>query len=186
MKYPSPPVAAALLGCALSLPALGHEEDHAHGTAADVQARLNGFQEVPSVSTFARATFNADVDRGAKLITWQLRYDALEGEVQQAHLHFAQRGVNGGIVVFLCSNLDNGPAGTPLCPGPHSGMLSGSITPNDVSPDIAATQPAITQGIAPGQFNEMVRALNAGALYVNVHSTRWPTGEVRAQLQPGR
>ena len=184
MKNPSALIAAALLGGALPPAALANDDDHHHGGAAEVQARLNGFQEVPSVSTFARATFSADVDRSARLITWRLRYDGLEGDVQQAHIHFAQRGVNGGIVVFLCSNLGNGPAGTPLCPGPRSGMLTGSITPDDVSPDPAG--PAALQGIAPGQFNEMVRALNFGALYVNVHSTQWPGGEVRAQLQPGR
>jgi hypothetical protein len=27
-------------------------------------------------------------------------------------------GTNGGIAVFLCANLGNGPAGTQLCPAP--------------------------------------------------------------------
>ena len=35
----------------------------------------------------------------------------LEGDVQQAHVHFGKRAVNGGISFFLCSNLGNGPAG---------------------------------------------------------------------------
>ena len=32
------------------------------------------------------------------------------------------------------------------------------------------------------EFDELVRALRNEALYVNLHSTRWPGGELRAQL----
>lgn len=173
--------AAAVLGGALPLPALAH--DPGHGTHVhELRARLEGYQEVPAVSTAARASFRATVDHPSKLITWRLSYADLGGDVQQAHIHFAQRGVNGGITVFLCTNLGNGPAGTPLCPGPRSGMLTGSITPNDVSPAIPATQGAVTQGLGSGEFDEFVEALHNKALYVNVHSTLWPGGEVRAQL----
>ena len=34
-------------------------------------------------------------------MTYTLRYSDLEGQIRQAHIHFAQKGVNGGIVVFL-------------------------------------------------------------------------------------
>jgi hypothetical protein len=44
-------------------------------------------------------------------VAWQLSYADLEGAVTQSHIHFAQRGVNGAIIVFLCSNLGNGPGG---------------------------------------------------------------------------
>ena len=174
-------IAAAALGCAMPLLAVAQELGHDH-SADHVQARLNGYQEVPSVSTSARATFRASVDDSSKTIRWRLSYTGLEGDVQQAHIHFAQRHVNGGITVFLCTNLANGPAGTPTCPGTRTGTLTGTITPADVSPNIPATLAAITQGIGTGQFNELVRALRNEALYVNVHSTRWPSGELRAQL----
>ena len=174
-------IAAAVMAGALPLLALAHDPGHDHG-ANDLRVRLEGYQETPAVSTAARATFRAEVDAGSRVISWRLSYADLEGDVQQSHIHFGQRGVAGGISVFLCTNLGNGPAGTPLCPGPRSGMLTGTITPNDVSPNIPATQGAIAQGIGPGEFDELVRALRNEALYVNVHSTRWPTGEVRAQL----
>jgi CHRD domain len=38
------------------------------------------------------------------------------------------------------------------------------------------------QGIAAGEFDEFVRAVRAGATYVNIHSVNRPTGEIRAQL----
>ena len=40
------------------------------------------------------------------------------------------------------------------------------------------------QGIDPGQFDELAAALRSGTTYVNVHSTKYPVGEIRAQLHP--
>jgi hypothetical protein len=146
-------------------------------------ADLSGFQEVPAVSTGASATFTADVSKDGQSISWELTYGGLEGAVQQSHIHFGQRGVNGGISVFLCTNLGNGPAGTQPCP--QSGTISGTITAADVSPNIPATAGARTQGIDTGQYDELVRAIDNGKAYANVHSTTWPGGEIRAQLNEG-
>ena len=58
------------------------------------------------------ATLRASQDE----IAYRLSYSALTGNVTQAHIHFGQAAVNGGISAFLCSNLGNGPAGTQACP----------------------------------------------------------------------
>lgn len=81
-----------------------------------VRAQLVGFQEVPALSTPAGGQFKAVIDEDSGVITYTVSYENLVGLVQQAHIHFGQKGVNGGISVFLCSNLGNGPAGTPECP----------------------------------------------------------------------
>ena len=36
--------------------------------------------------------------------------------------------------------------------------------------------------VAAGRFDELVRAIRSGTTYVNVHSTLYPGGEIRAQL----
>ena len=41
--------------------------------------------------------------------------------------------------------------------------------------------PAV-QGIAPGEFDELVKALRAGVAYANVHTDLHPGGEIRGQL----
>jgi CHRD domain len=146
-----------------------------------ISGNMTGYQEVPSVSTGATARFTAEVNKDGDAISWQLSYSGLEGTVQQSHIHFGQVGVNGGISVFLCTNLGNGPAGTQACP--QSGTISGTITAADVSPAIPATAAARTQGIDTGQFDELARAIDAGSAYANVHSTTWPGGEIRAQLK---
>ncbi|HUE82230.1 MAG TPA: CHRD domain-containing protein [Pyrinomonadaceae bacterium] len=142
---------------------------------------LTGYEEVPAVSTGANGEFQARISNDETQIQWELKYSDLEGAVQQAHIHFGQKGVNGGITVFLCTNLGNGPAGIQPCP-PAPATISGTITAADVSPDIPATQAARTQGINTGEIGELIDAIRAGATYVNVHSTMWPGGEIRSQI----
>lgn len=156
------------------------------GGFRNLRARLSGFNEVPAVSTVARASFHARINDN-QTIDYELKYSDLEGAVQQAHIHFGQKGVNGGITVFLCTNLGNGPANSDTsqpCP-PSPATVTGTITPDEVSPNIPATAAARTQGIDTAEFAELVRAIRAGVTYANVHSTKWPGGEVRDQIGSG-
>lgn len=137
---------------------------------------LTGYEETPSaVSTTGNGTFNAVISTDASRIDWELSYNDLEGAVQQAHIHFGQLSVTGPISVFLCTNLGNGPAGTQPCPAPPA-TISGSIVAADV------TNLANERGISAGQLDELIKAIRAGATYVNIHSTRWPGGEIRSQI----
>lgn len=142
---------------------------------------LVGYNEVPAVSTTGNGTFNARISNDESRIDWELSYSDLEGAVQQAHIHIGNKGVNGGISVFLCTNLGNGPAGTQPCPAPPA-TISGTIVAADVSPNIPATAAARTQGLNTGEIDELIQAMRAGATYVNVHSTLWPGGEIRSQI----
>lgn len=135
---------------------------------------LNGYEEVPAVSTTGNASFRAELGPFGNVVNWELTYLSLEGSIQQAHIHFGQRGVNGGISVFLCTNLGNGPAGTQPCPAPPA-TIRGTFGSADV------VGPA-GQGIAAGQLDELLRAMRAGQTYANIHSTTWPGGEVRSQI----
>jgi CHRD domain len=138
-----------------------------------LSATLSGYQEVPSISTTGTADFTADVSQDGQSVSWQMTYSGIEGNVLQSHIHFGQKGVNGGISVFLCTNLGNGPAGTQSCP--QQGTISGTFGPSNV------IGPA-TQGIAAGQWDELLRAIDAGKAYANIHSSTWTGGEIRAQL----
>jgi hypothetical protein len=146
-----------------------------------VRADLVGFQEVPALSTVAHGRFRAMVDTEANTITWKLSYDALEGTVTQSHVHFGQTSVNGGISFFLCTNLGNGPAGTQTCPPPPA-EITGVITADLVIGPGAAPPEPPGQGIEPGAFAEIAAAIRNGTAYANVHSSKWPGGEIRGQL----
>jgi hypothetical protein len=140
--------------------------------------RLRGFEEVPAIATRAGGRFTATVNEDQTEIEYTLRYRLLEGAVTQAHIHLGQEHVNGGIMVFLCSNLGNGPAGTQACPPGNSAtetVVTGTI---DASNIIAVN----AQGVAAGEMFTLQRAIRQGVAYVNVHSTLFPGGEIRGQL----
>src|SRR5689334_6053682 len=75
------------------------------------RAKLEGSQEVPVVITTGEGAFKVTINKEETSFDFELSYEGLEGgNVQQAHIHVGQRNVNGGIVIFLCTNL-NPPAG---------------------------------------------------------------------------
>jgi len=141
-------------------------------------ANLVGYEETPSsISTAGNGRFDALIRNDDTEIVYQLSYSDLEGAVLQAHIHFGQRRTSGGIAVFFCTNLGNGPAGTQACPASPA-TITGTIVAADV------IGPA-GQGISAGEFQELVRAIRAGATYANVHTSLVQSGEIRGQIRPG-
>ena len=146
------------------------------GSSGLIHEELSGYEEAPlALSTSGHGTFRAMVtDAG---IEYQLTYADTVGTVSQAHIHFGAVGQTGGISVFLCTNLGNGPAGTQTCPA--AGEVTGTIVPTDV------IGPA-GQGIAATEYDELLAAIRAGTAYVNVHSSTYGPGEIRGQIESGR
>jgi hypothetical protein len=139
------------------------------------QVRLSGFNEDPLVlSTTGNGRFKLRIDVDKQEARYELSYSALEGDVTQAHIHIGGRSQSGGIALFLCTNQGNGPAGTQPCPAAPA-TITGTLVPANV------IGPA-GQGVAAGEFNEVVTAIRLGFAYVNVHSAKYPAGEIRAQL----
>ena len=137
-----------------------------------VSAVLSGFNEVPAISTAGNGLFRAVITSGS--IQYTLFYADLEGLVEQAHIHFGQAGVNGGVSAFLCSNLDSPPAGTPACPA--SGAVSGTITADSIIGPSG-------QGIDSGELEELIAAIRSGFTYVNVHTDLHSPGEIRGKIE---
>jgi hypothetical protein len=142
---------------------------------------LTGYEEVPALSTPGNGEFRTSISRSRDEIRYTLSFRDTESPVTQAHIHFENRTNNGPIVVFLCTNLGNGSPGTQACPA-GGGTITGTITPADISAS-AASAGAVAAGIGVGEFDEFVRAIRAGATYVNVHTEVRQGGEIRAQLE---
>ena len=136
-----------------------------------IHARLSGYGEVPAISTSGTGDFTAKINRDETEFEFELTYENLEGTLTTAaHIHLGQPNVNGGVSVFFC-----GGGGRPACPN-TSGTVTGTATVTDV---IGPTG----QGIAPGEFAELLRAIRAGATYVNVHTNKHPGGEIRGEVK---
>ena len=141
-----------------------------NGGAKKARGHLNGYEEVPSVSTNGHGTFKAEINRETNVITFELKYADLSGPAAAAHVHFGQRSVNGGVSAFLC-----GGSTKPACPTGTGATITGTIAAADV------VGPA-SQGIAATEIAELLKAMRAGKTYANVHTAAFPGGEIRAQL----
>jgi CHRD domain-containing protein len=128
--------------------------------------RMSSYLEVPSISTGARGSFEAKID--GSTISYKLEYSGLSTAPLFAHIHFGQRSANGGVSAFLC-----GGGGKAACP--TSGTVNGTIVAADV------IGPA-GQGITAGEIAELIAAIRAGRAYANVHTTAFPGGELRGQI----
>jgi len=160
--------AAVALGAALAF---------AQGGFKLLSERLSGLDEVPVISTTGHGEFHARISDDDSTIAYELSYVDMEGSVTQAHIHFGPPNNTGGISVWLCSNLASPPTppGVQPCPS-TAGTISGVIT----AADVVGPTP---QGIEPGALGELIAAIRDGKTYVNVHSTKWPGGEIRAQIE---
>jgi CHRD domain-containing protein len=142
---------------------------------------MDGYQENPSISTTGRGHLELTIDDENQTIDYELSYKNLEGTqpagaVLASHIHLGALHTNGAVEAFLC-----GGGGKPPCPSPE-GTVTGTIMASDIG---QVGPPPPTQGIDRGEptaFAEFVRAMRAGYTYANVHTTRWPGGEIRGQI----
>jgi hypothetical protein len=134
------------------------------------RAKLAGAHETPAISTGASGEFHATLNAAGDTISYELTYEDLEGgNTLFAHVHLGQPDVAGGVMFFLC-----GGGSKPACPN-----VAATVTGTVVAADVIGPN---NQGIAPGQFDEVIRAMRKGLAYANVHTTNFPTGEIRGQL----
>lgn len=159
---------ASVLGASLLLPSLA--------AAERVTAELNAYQSVPALAAKGSGRFVAKIKSKAARIEYRLYYEDLQSRVLQSHIHFGNAWENGGVIAFLCTNGDNAPRpDVPACPQ-GEGMVSGFIEADDI------VGPGGERGIQAGDFDALLEAIDAGAVYVNVHTEAFKAGQIRGQV----
>jgi hypothetical protein len=140
----------------LALTAFGCDDDDTQPAAFG--ASLTAASEVPPNASTATGTASLEYDGNAN-VQYRIDVSGITG-VTAAHVHSGASGANGPVRVTLF----DAPA-----TGPLNGMLAeGSFDTGDV------------QGIS---FEALLDELRAGTAYVNVHTTAYPDGEIRAQIR---
>jgi hypothetical protein len=119
-------------------------------------ATLVGANESPAVSTSAVGQFDATLSAAQDNMTFTLTYTPLAGTMTQANIHRGVAGVNGPIIYWLAN-------------GNVSSAITGCADPTPLGGGC---------GFMASDFSD----LQGGNLYVNLHSSFAPNGEIRGQI----
>ena len=141
--------------------------EDANVVSADVE--MTGDNEVPPVTTnvAGEATFvyeinlNGEPD-GIGFFASVTNPDAVP--ITVAHIHCAAEGANGPVIATLLPLDPNGRTSNVI--RFRGGLVSSALSATDCGTTIS----------------EVIASMNAGNVYVNVHSTDNPSGEVRGQV----
>lgn len=126
-------------------------------------ATMTGSEEVPPKNTQATGSAKFVSSSDGNSMTYRIRVAHING-VTMAHIHSGGIGKNGPIVVALFKSA------TPT--GPMNGPLSqGTITSANL------------EGPLKGKtISDLVKLINDGKAYANVHTQQNPKGEIRGQI----
>ena len=134
------------------------------------EAKLSGAQEVSAVDTPAMGKLKAEFDKAFTEVKIDLEISNLVGTIAGAHLHCARPGANGSVAFGLMN------------PGPLSfdgKRISGTLT----NADFVGADCVPFVGRPVSNIVALAFAMRDGLVYMNVHSSVYPGGEIRGQLQ---
>ncbi|MGC2330372.1 MAG: CHRD domain-containing protein [Candidatus Acidiferrales bacterium] len=132
------------------------------------EAKLSGKNQSPAVETPAHgvATFRLSAD--GKSLSYRLSVTDIDN-VSMAHIHMGPAGQEGPVVAWLY------PSKPPAVvkKGKFTGLLaSGTL--------MAANLAGPLEGKT---IADLVEQIKAGKAYVNVHTEKYPAGEIRGQIE---
>jgi CHRD domain len=130
---------------------------------------LSGNEEVPPKSTQATGSATFAMITDGKSMSYRIRVTNID-KVTTAHIHSGKIGQNGPVVVTL---FQLKATTSPLTTGTvKNGFLSqGTITFANLEGPLKGKQ-----------ISDLVKLINDGNAYVNVHTTQNPKGEIRGQI----
>ncbi len=146
------------------------DDDNGTGT---LKAELSGLNAVPVNMSTGAGEVAVKVTESPASISVTVSYSNLTGNATAAHLHLGNEWENGPIVVPICGTPDR------VCPA--QGMEQTFTFPLTGSAIIPVPAQRFTADVAT-----LMRALEGGVIYVNVHTAAFPNGEIRGQLGRGR
>ena len=127
-------------------------------------ASLSGKNEVPERETKAVGEVIVTISKDESSVHYKVIVANIENVVA-SHFHMAPANANGGVVRGIFQNPNPQPS------GPMNGILAeGDITADNLT------------GALAGNLSGFIDAIRNGNIYVNVHTTAYPGGEIRGQL----
>jgi CHRD domain len=127
-------------------------------------AALHGGNEVPAVVTGSAGTATVTLNTTTGVLTYRVEVYNMPVGTTAGHIHVGAAGVGGPTVI----NFTIPPGGIS-----NDFALTGTATATDLT---------LRQAFGIGSWDDFQQALLLGNMYVNVHSTNNPGGEIRGQL----
>ena len=132
-------------------------------------ARLSGKKVVPPVKTAATGEAAFRLSKDGATLFYILRVSNIENPTA-AHIHLAPAGKNGPPVVVLYP----APGAAKL---PQVGKFTGVVAKGPIfARDLVGP-------LAKKPLKDLMAEIRAGRTYVNVHTKRYPDGEIRGQIR---
>ncbi len=134
------------------------------------EATPTGPQEVPNVTTGGTGKAKVIFDEGFTLVTVDIdiNVNSLMGVILAAHFHCNVANANGPVVLGLVGPLSE-----------VNGKIQGTLTNADFVPDDPC--PAVV-GQPVNNVAALAFAMRNGLIYLNIHTSAVPSGEIRGQL----
>ena len=146
------------------------------GSGKHFSAVLTGDNEVPPVNTDATGKIKLFANPQQNMLDYQLSISDLNGVVTGAHIHKGSIGINGPVVATLKTG--NTFAGASAS---TSGTDGGGSTSTSVSGTITSAD--LKGPLAGKQITDLIRLIEDGKAYVNVHTDQNSNGKIRGQLK---
>ncbi|MFL6331239.1 MAG: CHRD domain-containing protein [Nitrososphaeraceae archaeon] len=141
----------------------------------EFSARLTGDKEVPPVDTDATGRIRLTANSQQDVLDYQLSVSNLNGVATGAHIHRGSAGTNGPIVANLNIRSTFAGASASASAGGGSAMTSTSTGGTITSADLKGP-------LAGKQVSDLIKLIEDGKAYVNVHTRQHTNGEIRGQL----
>jgi Cu/Zn superoxide dismutase len=141
----------------------------------EFSARLTGDKEVPPVDTDATGRIRLTANSQQDALDYQLSVSNLNGVATGAHIHRGSAGTNGPIVANLNIRGTFAGASASASAGGGSAMTSTSTGGTITSADLKGP-------LAGKQVSDLIKLMEDGKAYVNVHTRQHTNGEIRGQL----
>ncbi len=133
---------------------------------ADFIAILRGRFEVPPVNTNATGVALFQLSEDSRRLHFILKANNIRN-VTEAHIHLGFPGQNGPIVAFL-----------------FVAKKSGSTCRSEIFVEGVLTREDLIGPLQGCSIADLVREIQRGNTYVNVHTVQNPNGEIRGQIVP--
>ena len=127
------------------------------------KAMLSGSEDVPAVKTMAKGEAVFTLSKDGKELSYKVTVSDIE-DVIVAHIHLGKKGENGPPVALITNEKKA---------GKFSGTLAeGKITANELMGSLMGKS-----------VKELVEQIKEGNTYLNVHTDKYPGGEIRGQIK---